>query len=330
MQAHFNTPLGKVLAASLSLTGFMLAAPALAQDQSTTSTSTTTTTTTTTIMSQRRTNPSLLERSMHEQNLVNDRMTDPMPVSYPWASPGSLHLYHWTDYQEWSIKQGSVTEAREEMTNIENRALRDEIHQTDQILGIHWAEQVNRWQYPMTIEYPYASPGGLTLYHWTNYQKWNWAPGSPNEVEEQKVADRDRILRDEIHQTDQILGIHWAEQVNRWEYPMAIEYPYASPGGLTLYHWTNYQKWNWAQGSPTEVEEQKVADRNRAICDEIAQTDRILGITEDQYYVPNELIGVTMPYTTTMPNNTSSPDMPPVRTKPSVTHPATGTSGSQP
>jgi hypothetical protein len=196
---------------------------------------------------------------MHEQNLVNDRMTDPMPVSYPWASPGSLHLYHWTDYQEWSIKQGSVTEAREEMTNIENRALRDEIHQTDQILGIHWAEQVNRWQYPMTIEYPYASPGGLTLYHWTNYQKWNWA-----------------------------------------------------------------------QGSPTEVEEQKVADRNRAICDEIAQTDRILGITEDQYYVPNELIGVTMPYTTTMPNNTSSPDMPPVRTKPSVTHPATGTSGSQP
>ena len=39
-------------------------------------------------------------------------MFDPAPMSYPQAAPGSLHLYHWKDYTQRKIENGSVSDKR--------------------------------------------------------------------------------------------------------------------------------------------------------------------------------------------------------------------------
>src|SRR5579871_803401 len=41
-------------------------------------------------------------------------MFDPAPVSYPQAAPGSLNLYHWKDYTQTKMENGSVNDKRRE------------------------------------------------------------------------------------------------------------------------------------------------------------------------------------------------------------------------
>jgi hypothetical protein len=49
----------------------------------------------------------------------NEGSRDPMPLSYPMAAPGSLHLYHWTDYTRSEMAPGSAQEARQEQSRKE-------------------------------------------------------------------------------------------------------------------------------------------------------------------------------------------------------------------
>jgi len=55
-------------------------------------------------------------------------LVDPMPMSYPWAAPGSLNMYHWTDYTTKTPAPGSVQEERQarERLRDERRRMRRE------------------------------------------------------------------------------------------------------------------------------------------------------------------------------------------------------------
>lgn len=60
-------------------------------------------------------------RRMREQAWKADRWqsedplnTDPMPASYPFVAPGSLDLYHWSDYTKMKLEAGSVANTRYE------------------------------------------------------------------------------------------------------------------------------------------------------------------------------------------------------------------------
>jgi hypothetical protein len=45
---------------------------------------------------------------------ADDRETyaDPMPLSYPYAAPGMLDMWHWTDYTRTKLEPGSVNDVQ--------------------------------------------------------------------------------------------------------------------------------------------------------------------------------------------------------------------------
>jgi hypothetical protein len=56
-----------------------------------------------------------MQEKMRQQGMTvaeNPEMMDPLPFSYPWAAPASLHQYHWTDYTMTRWEPGSVSDVR--------------------------------------------------------------------------------------------------------------------------------------------------------------------------------------------------------------------------
>src|SRR5207237_979265 len=63
-------------------------------------------------------NPAAAQNNMSNDQMTNRRILtpgdiiDPLPFSYPWAAPASLHQYHWIDYTMTRWEPGSVSDVR--------------------------------------------------------------------------------------------------------------------------------------------------------------------------------------------------------------------------
>ena len=197
-------------------------------------------------------------------------VADPLAISYPYAAPGTLHLYHWTDWTKSQIAQGSVSDVKEYIQSRVDDYMRSDIDRNNHILGI------TDWQlpvYPQALSYPYAAPGTLHLYHYTDWTKSQVENGSVTEATEALQRDSDMKLRDEIEKDNKILGLtEWTSEV----YPMAMSYPEAAPGTLHLYHYTDWTKWNVVAGSVSEAMEQMQRDADMKRFDEIDRDNKIL------------------------------------------------------
>ena len=48
-------------------------------------------------------------RDENGMSMDDEEMADPAPIGYPFAAPGSLHLYHFTDYTREAMEEQSST-----------------------------------------------------------------------------------------------------------------------------------------------------------------------------------------------------------------------------
>ena len=96
--------------------------------------------------------------------------TDPMPINYPLASPGSLHRFHWTDYTKTELKSGSALETR-----LQHQAeLARQGQEEARLFAFHrsFYNVTDRDQSefaiadPAPCSYPFAAPGSIHLSHW--------------------------------------------------------------------------------------------------------------------------------------------------------------------
>jgi hypothetical protein len=58
--------------------------------------------------------PDALSRRMDMENEEENPDIDPAPINYPFAAPGSLHLYHYSDYNEDQLVTGDLDRDRME------------------------------------------------------------------------------------------------------------------------------------------------------------------------------------------------------------------------
>jgi hypothetical protein len=64
-------------------------------------------------------------------------MTDPAPVGYPQAAPGSIDQYHWTDYTRKFLASGSVSEERAVRRELREKRRKAHQEQLNSMLGTY-------------------------------------------------------------------------------------------------------------------------------------------------------------------------------------------------
>jgi hypothetical protein len=172
-------------------------------------------------------------------------MIDPMPLSYPWAAPASLHQYHWRDYTQTIWEPGSVSDARYEQMHQMEKNWRDR--------GA-LATEDREMRDPMPFSYPWASPASLHQYHWTDYTKTVWEPGSVEDARYEQMVRAHERMRER--------GVTITEDPDYID-PMPFSYPWAAPATLHQYHWRDYTQTVWEPGSVADERYEKMMRRQR-------------------------------------------------------------------
>lgn len=132
--------------------------------------------------------------SKDEEEESEWNMKEPAPINYPFAAPGGVHLYHWTDYTHEGLAEG--TREMKKMENEEKWAKKH--HEREKMYGSRMVDENGdtMWQEmkePAPIGYPFAAPGGVHLYHWTDYTEEGLSEGTremkkqDNEMKTEKV-----------------------------------------------------------------------------------------------------------------------------------------------
>jgi len=187
--------------------------------------------------------------------------TDPMPLNYPFASPGSLHMFHWKDYTRTELKSGSALETRmQQQTELARQGQEEQ-----RMIAFHRSQYnvTDRDQPelamtdPAPADYPFAAPGSLHIYHWKDYTKTELEPGSPQDV---RVENERKIAQQQEEEQRQILFhrsfFDLTDQEQRDQLmldPAPVNYPFAAPASLNLYHWKDYSKTELLPGSATDA-----------------------------------------------------------------------------
>jgi hypothetical protein len=114
---------------------------------------------------------------------------------------------------------------------------------------------------PAPLSYPTAAPGGLHLYHWSDYTKTELQSGSAEETRHDKMWQRERARREQremmFHRTSDSAMTSDATEPNRID-PASLGYPHAAPGSLHLYHWKDYTRTEMASGSAEDTRRDKM------------------------------------------------------------------------
>ena len=93
---------------------------------------------------------------------------------------------------------------------------------------------------PMSMSYPQAAPGGVHLYHWSDYTRTEIHSGSATDMRmdnEHKKMDHGGMM-----------GMAMDDDDMMWD-PAPLAYPQAAPGGTHLYHWKDYTQSEMEPGS---------------------------------------------------------------------------------
>lgn len=170
------------------------------------------------------------------------------PLSYPMASPGSLHLSHWSDFTRYEMRQGSVNDIRFERERRQDKMYRD-VRMTywDKMTPEQKMQEDEMMAEPTLFNYNMGSPGSLHLSHWHGISKKKWMAGSINDMRVMQQKEMDMMWYNEMK------SITWTEEdMMRMREPLMMTYPMASPGSLHLSHWTDYTRWETMSGSVSD------------------------------------------------------------------------------
>lgn len=200
------------------------------------------------------TNKTKAERREMRREMRHDQMDEmdgswmdddvrPAPINYPFSAPGGLHLFHYTDYSREGVGEGSSYEKRMENRwrrdkEMHDRLMREEAMMTD--------EEKKLMRVPAPINYPFSSPGGLHLFHWTDYSMEELAPESSYMKTMDNRYEQDKMLHERLTRAESTMS---DEEKELMTVPAPINYPFAAPGGVHLYHYTDYSREELREGS---------------------------------------------------------------------------------
>ena len=140
----------------------------------------------------------------HEAKVMDERMKEPASIGYPFAAPATLHLYHYTDYTMEDIAEESATmkkmdnmKMRDDMMRDQammhdNRMMHEGYYMTDED-GMMMDEEM--MMEPAPIGYPFAGPGALHLYHYTDYTMEGLAEQSSTMQKMDNMQKMDRSMK---------------------------------------------------------------------------------------------------------------------------------------
>jgi hypothetical protein len=185
---------------------------------------------------------------------------DPMPLSYPWAAPASLHQYHWRDYTQTMWEPGSVSDARLDQRMQMEKYEHDRYMRDRGVAATEEREMID----PMPFSYPWAAPASIHQYHWRDYTKTVWEPGSVEDVR----FEAHRAARERMRQEMGTIP----EDPNDID-PMPLSYPWAAPASIHQYHWRDYTKTMWEPGSVSDARYEQRMKREEQIKNDL-QRDR--------------------------------------------------------
>lgn len=211
----------------------------------------------------------------YDMSLEDELMTDPAPIGYPFAAPGGLHLYHYSDYTMDKLVEQSSTMAKMDNMHMHESMMRDRMmyggpYMTDEN-GMMMDEDMPD---PAPLGYPFAAPGALHLYHYTDYTGDKIAEQSATmqkmddmHMKAGMMRDRDMTREDRMkyggrYMTDENDMMMDDEEVMD---PAPIGYPFAAPGALHLYHYTDYTGDKMAEQSATmqKMDDAHMQDKKR-------------------------------------------------------------------
>ena len=190
----------------------------------------------------------------HMMKIEEGREKQPAPIDYPFAAPGSLHLYHYDNYAHEGISEESASMKQMDDRMMQEKMMRDrEMMRDDRMLGEgRYMTDENGMMMseedmmePAPIGYPFAGPGALHLYHYTDYTMEGIAEESSTMKKMDKMHMQNKMMQDKMMHDD--MSMDDDEMME----PAPIGYPFAAPGGLHLYHYDNYAGEGISEGSAT-------------------------------------------------------------------------------
>ncbi len=193
----------------------------------------------------------MMQKQMMDNGMMDDSMTydsmmyemaEPAPLGYPEAAPGGLHLYHYDSYALEGMSEGSMTTKQMEMVEMHDKMVQDRLMHEDSMMD----EMMGEMAEPAPIDYPASAPGALHLYHYDSYAYEGMAEGSMTTKQMEMMEKHDKMVQDRLMHEDSMM-----ENEDMMVDPAPIGYPFAAPGGLHLYHYTDYSQEGVEEGSST-------------------------------------------------------------------------------
>ncbi len=187
----------------------------------------------------------------------SDIYTDPAPVGYPAAAPGSIGQYHYKSYRSDVLVTGGVTDAR-----ADKEMMRDKKMAMMGNKGMNARDAMKMSYYddpfmadPAPVNYPQAAPGSLSLYNFSDYTGDKLVPGSPEDKRMQREKMRDQKM---MMMGNKGMTMRDAMHASYYDNPFMadpapVSYPQAAPGSLHLYSFSDYTGDKLVAGSPTDV-----------------------------------------------------------------------------
>jgi len=196
-----------------------------------------------------------------DESLAEDEIR-PAPIGYPFSAPGGLHLYHYTDYSMEGVGEGSSYMKR--MDNrwhrdkmLHERLAREEAMMTD--------DEKKLMREPAPIGYPFSAPGGLHLFHYTDYSMEGVGEGSAYMRKMDKMEMREEKVRDRMRHAEAMMT---EDEKKLMREPAPINYPFAAPGGVHLYHYTDFSEEAIGEGSATMKKMDNMEKREKRMKEE--------------------------------------------------------------
>ncbi len=212
------------------------------------------------------------------QASLNQPAPDVFPPDYPYAAPGGLDLFHFTDYTMVNIAPGSAHDARMEMQRMATQryvertgmgGMNNSMPDSGGMMNGMMMTANGVMAAPGPVDYPYSAPGGLDLYHFTDFTRTETAPGSAFdarvEMERQMLQKNAGMMG--VTGSGAAMMANTASGMNGdmsnltdaelMVDPFPPDYPYAAPGGLDLFHFTDYTMTATAPGSAFDARMEK-------------------------------------------------------------------------
>ena len=182
----------------------------------------------------------------------DDQYSDPMPVGYPQAAPGTIDLYHFHTYRGNRLMQGSVQDMRDQnMRMKQQQMMMGDSRGMSMRDAMKTAYRDNPFMAdPAPVNYPVAAPGSLELYSYSDYTGNMITPGSVTDKRMDKAMMRDQMMMSKG-------PMHFDRAMMPDPFP--INYPFAAPGSLDLYSFSDYTGDKLVPGSASD----RKADKDR-------------------------------------------------------------------